>query len=147
MLFVTFKASGARFAIPARDVAEIAPLVETSPLPGAPGYVVGLMNHRGASLPVADLTMLLSGRGSRLWASTRILVARAAPELTVGLMAERVLKTADLDPEDIAPPGAPAAPYIRGVATEDGQLVQVLDLERILPAELIASLKAALEAA
>lgn len=147
MLHVTFKAAGARFALPARDVEEITPLVTLAPLPGAPPYVAGLMNHRGASLPVADMTVLLAGRPSRPFASTRILVGVAAPGLAVGLMAERVLKTLDLDLAALVPPGAPAAPYVAGVVTDQGQVVQVLTLGAVLPPELLASLKAALEAA
>jgi chemotaxis signal transduction protein len=147
MLHVSFKAAGARFAIPAREVEEITPLVELAPLPGAPPYVAGLMNHRGASLPVADMTWLLAGRASRPFASTRILVGLAAPGMPVGLMAERVLRTMDIDPAFLAPPGAPAAPYVAGVATDSGHVVQVLTLGAVLPPELLASLKAALEAA
>jgi chemotaxis signal transduction protein len=147
MLFMTFKAAGTRFALPARDVDEITPLVELSPLPGSPAYVAGLMNHRGRGLPVADLTMLLAGRGSRPWASTRILVAEAGRGLTLGLMAERALKTMDLDPDGFAAPGAPAAPYVKSLALAGDELVQVLDVSRLLPAELIDSLKAASEAA
>jgi chemotaxis-related protein WspB len=147
MLFVTFKASGTRFALPARSVDEITPLVMLDLLPGAPVYLAGLMNHRGKSLPVADMSLLLAGKASRPWTSTRIMVVQAAPGLTVGLMAERVLKAVELDPNDIAVPGAPAAPYIRGVATAGDELVQVIEIEKILPPDLVESLKAALEAA
>lgn len=147
MLFVTFKAAGTRFALPARSVDEITPLVEMDLLPGAPDYLSGLMNHRGKSLPVADMSLLLTGKASRSWASTRIMVVQAAPGLMVGLMAERVLKAMDLDPDAVAAPGAPAAPYVLGVATAGDELVQVLEIEKILPADLVVSLKAALEAA
>jgi len=147
MLFVTFKAAGTRFALPARDVDEITPLVVIAPLPGSPPYVAGVMNHRGRSLPVADLTMLLAGARSRPFASTRILAVRVGGEFPLGLMAERVLKSMDLDPAAIRPPGAPAADYVLGVAPDGDDLVQVLDVSRLLPLELLASLKAALEAA
>lgn len=147
MLFVTFKAGGTRFAVPGREVEEITPLVRLSPLPGAPPVVAGLMNHRGRSLPVADATHLLTGKASRHWASTRILVARVALDasagLIIGLLAERVFKTLQLSPQDIADPAAPAAPFIRGVAAMGDELVQILDIARMLPAELLERLRAA----
>lgn len=146
MLFVTFKAAGNRYALPARDVDEVAPLVRLTPLPGAPDYVPGLMNYRGASLPVADLTFLLSGRASRPHASTRILVARVAQGLLAGFMVERALKAVDIDPAELAPPGAPAAPWVLGVASFPAGLVEVLALPKIIPDELAASLMAASEA-
>jgi len=147
MLLVMFKAAGARHAIPARDVEEIAPLVRLAPLPGAPDYLAGLMNHRGASLPVADLTFLLTGRPSRCFASTRIVIASAAPGLKAGFMVERAMRTLEADPTSLAPPGAPAAPYVMAAAPFGDDLVQVLDLSKIIPEDLAASLRAALEAA
>lgn len=139
MLCLAFRAAGARFAIPARDIQVVAPLVELAHLPGAPPYIRGLMNHRGEHLPVADLTMLLCGRASRPFASTRILRVRMAGGRDMGLMAERVLKTIEIDPALLAPPGAPAAPYVLGVVP-GGELVQLVDATRLLPPELLDSL-------
>lgn len=149
MLFVTLKAAGSRYALPAREVLEIIPLVRIVKLPGSPDYVAGLMNYRGERLPVVDLGRLLADRPSRPWASTRILVARDASGLTAGFMAERVVKTLNIDPARLETPGAPAAPYVRAVAPNpDGEdLVQVLDLSRVIPPELAESLGAKREAA
>lgn len=148
MLYVTLKAAGARYALPARDIQEVAPLVRMVPLPGSPPYLAGLMNYRGSRLPVADLSRLLADRPSRAFASTRILVARDASGLTAGFMAERVLKTLELDPDSLQPPGAPAAPFVRAVfaGRDDGELVQVLDLSRVIPPELAESLRTSQEA-
>jgi len=147
MLFLGFKAARTRFAIPVRDVEEVAPLVSLSPLPGAPDYLAGLMNHRGTRLPVADLTMLLAGTASRPFASTRILIARAGEGLLAGFLAERAMKTVEIDAKALTPPGAPAAPYVTAVGTYGDHLVEVVDLSKVIPPELAASLKAALEAA
>ena len=76
MLCVLFKAAGQRYAIKALLVDEVTPLTRLSPLPGAPDYMAGVMNLRGEPIPVADLSMLLCGRPSRRWASTRILAVR-----------------------------------------------------------------------
>lgn len=78
MLCVLFKAASQRYAVKALLVDEVTPLTRLSPLPGAPDYVSGIMNLRGEPVPVVDLTMLLCGRPSRLWASTRILAVRLA---------------------------------------------------------------------
>ncbi|WP_243313760.1 chemotaxis protein CheW [Fundidesulfovibrio agrisoli] len=154
MLFIAFKAAGTRFALPARMVEEVTPLVSLAPLAGAPGYVAGVMNHRGRPLPVADMNVLLAGKPSRPFASTRIVVAEPRPgakaggrPALLGLMAERVFKTVELDEAAVSAPGAPAAPYIRGVAEHEGELVQILELGAILPAELLERLLAGLEAA
>jgi chemotaxis signal transduction protein len=75
------------------------------------------------------------------------MIVQAAPGLMLGLMAERVLKAVELDPDTITLPGAPSAPYVKGVATAGDELVQVIEIEKILPLGLVKSLKAALEAA
>jgi chemotaxis signal transduction protein len=146
MLFITFKAGGGRFALPGREVERITPLVSLAPLPGAPPYVAGLMNLAGESLPVADLTALITGKPSRPWNSTRIVVAAPGQGRKAGFLAERLLKAVHLDPAAIAPPGAPAAPYLRGVATLEGELIEIIDLARTVPPELLLSLARAGEA-
>ncbi len=147
MLAITFKAAGNRYALPVLRVEEVTPLVSLAPLPGAPDYIRGVMNHRGTPLPVADLNVLLAGKPSRELASTRIMVARAAGDALLGLMAERVLKTVDVDPGDILPPAAPAAPYVQGAAIMQREPVHLIDVERVLPAELLRTLSQAALAA
>ena len=140
MLAVSFKAAGARYAVPAGDIEEVLPLVSLLPLPGAPEYLAGLANHRGRPLPVADLSQLLAGRPSRPLASTRILAVRLPSGRLAGLMAERTLKTLTLETDRITPPPAPAAPYVSGVAVLDGTLVELLDVSRLLPEDLLEKL-------
>ena len=136
MLCLAFKAGEGLFALPARDVAEVTPLVRLSPSPGAAPVLAGIMNHRGAVLPVADATMLITGKASRPWASTRILVLALPGGRSMGLMAERVLRTVDVDPASIHPPDSACAPYVTGMATRGDGVLQLLDPSR-LPLETI----------
>lgn len=131
MLCLAFKAGGGRFALPARGVAEVTPLVRLCPSPGAPQALAGIMNHRGEPLPVADATMLIMGKASRPWASTRILVLALPSGRRLGLMAERVLRTVDIDPASVRPPDAACAPYVTGLAAWGDGVLQLLDPSRL----------------
>ena len=149
MLFLFFKARGEKYAISAKAAIEVAPLVHLTPLPGSPTCVPGLMNHRGQPLPVVDLTVLLAGRASRAWASTRILVCHLeiSPGQTrsLGLMAERLLSAKQLTSQPLAP-STPTAPYLAGLFTRGAEVVQIIDPAKILPPEILESLLAQAEA-
>ena len=127
MLYLAFKAAGGRFALPARDVAEVTPLVRLSPVPGGPPALAGLMNHRETALPVADLTWLIAGRASRPFASTRIMIITLPDGRRIGLMAERVLRGVNIDPGQARPPDAACAEYVSGVLPWDDGILQLLN--------------------
>lgn len=59
---LTFSSDGHRFAMRVSDIAEIRGYGAITPVPcSAPG-ILGIMNHRGALLPVADFALLISSR-------------------------------------------------------------------------------------
>src|SRR5690606_32186615 len=62
MLFLLFELDGDRYALPARDVVEVLPLVALKQIPDAPPGVAGVMDYRGHAVPVLDLSALVAGR-------------------------------------------------------------------------------------
>jgi purine-binding chemotaxis protein CheW len=59
-----FRVDGQRCAIAAPAIVEILSAVATSPLPRQPGYIAGMIDVRGAVMPVLDLRVRL-GRAAR----------------------------------------------------------------------------------
>ncbi|MGI8401940.1 MAG: chemotaxis protein CheW [Gemmatimonadaceae bacterium] len=55
MDILTFELDGRRHAFRADDVVQVVQMVEVSPLPGAPAVIEGIVNVRGAVVPVFDL--------------------------------------------------------------------------------------------
>jgi chemotaxis signal transduction protein len=80
---LTFRASGVRYALHARHVIEVIPLVAPVRVPGTPPFMVGIVNHRGAILPVIDIGALLTP-GSAAGAQ-RDAIAVAAGDLRFGI--------------------------------------------------------------
>ena len=52
---LTFSLSGEWYAFPLGDLVEIVGGAEPTPIPFTPPFVAGVMNHRGAIVPVVDL--------------------------------------------------------------------------------------------
>lgn len=146
MLFLLFHLGSDRYALPARDVVEVLPLVGLKDLPGAPRGVAGLMDYRGESVPVVDLTALALGQPAARRVSTRLLMVRYAlpdgGERLLGLLAERATETLRKPPAEFQPAGVRTggAPYLGPVAADRRGLIQRVEVAALLTPELRAAL-------
>jgi chemotaxis-related protein WspB len=149
MLFLLLQIGAEPYAIAARQVVRVLPLVQIRPIPRATAGIVGIFDYGGTPVPALDLSQLVLGRPAQPRMSTRIvLVNYPAPEgggHLLGLIAENATDTVPLQAEDFVPSGvsSPAAPYLGGVATTARRLVQRIELEHLLPAAVRAALFAA----
>lgn len=136
MLFVRFQLGDDAYAIAARQVVEILPVLLLKQLPSAPQGAVGLVNYRGQPLPVVDLSLMALGRPSAHRLSTRILVVHssAPEEKQWGLMVERANSVFSAQPEQFRPSGITLdhAPFLGPVLCGQGMLVQWIQPEQIL---------------
>lgn len=146
MLFLLFRLGNDRYAIAARQVAEVLPMLETKQIPQAPAAVRGAFDFRGQPVPLIDLTQLALGRPAREQLSTRIVLVdypdgRGGMRL-LGLLAEHVTETLQRNPEDFRDAGVevPDAPWLGRVASDAGGLVQWVEVAQLLTPELRALL-------
>lgn len=142
MLLLLFTLGNHRYGLEARQVIEVVPIAELKAIPRAPAYVAGLLNYRGTPVPVLDLTQMNQSYPSRVCMSTRIiLVTYPSGDTTsriLGLMAERVTETVKKDINEFMPTGVntPDAPYLGAVTNDDKGMLQLMDIERLVPAEV-----------
>ena len=113
-----------RYALPIENVLEVAELGSLSALPGAGAAVLGVRNLRGQVLPVFDLARVLVIGGDA--APPRVVVAEHAGRLA-GLAVDEVTDVVAL----AGTPEQTEAEYLSGAILEDGQLVGILDVERL----------------
>ncbi len=146
MLFLLFRLGNDRYAIAARQVAEVLPMLESKHIPQAPAAVRGAFDFRGQPVPLIDLTQLALGRPAREQLSTRIVLVdypdgRGGMRL-LGLLAEHVTETFQRNPEDFRDAGVevPDAPWLGRVASDAGGLVQWVEVSQLLTPELRALL-------
>lgn len=157
MIFLVFEIDGNPFALAADRIHRIIPFVSTRKLPRAPEAVAGLLEYRGVSVPVLDLSILMGFGPSPANLSTRtILTHYADPESSkprglLGLVAPAAIETIKISPSALTAKGIDVrdAPYLGAIASTEGQFIQTLDVDRmdqILPEELKKSLFADSEA-
>ena len=146
MLHLLVQLGSDRYAIAARDIVEVLPLVALKALPGAPRGVAGLLDHRGVAVPVIDLSALALGRPAAQRVSTRLLVTDyplpGGGTRRLGLIAERATETLRREPGDFRPVGMEAggARYLGPVVHDPRGLVQRVEIAALLTAELRAAL-------
>ncbi len=134
MLFLLCQAAGHRFGLHVSNVVEVLPRVRLQAAAGAPPWVAGLFAYNGRPTWVIDLSFLVSGQSCPLQWSSRIIVVhleRRGEPLCIGLLAERV-ETAQLTTTGEKPEPTPGLPAWGPVMLHEGELVQFLDLPRLL---------------
>lgn len=126
------------FALPADCVREILEVPPITRVPGAPDFTNGLINVRGAVVPLADLRIPFAMPSADHDADTRIIVIEEELEGStevIGIMADRVSDVCDLGdhPIDAAPGfGMRWRPeFIRGIGRRAGAFVIIPDLPQI----------------
>jgi len=144
MKILVFHIGADRYGLPLRQVRRVLPLLELKGIPLAPDCVAGLLNLHGAPVPVIDLARISGGAPSRQHFDTRIVIVDYTdPERNVhalGLMAERVRGVQDVGQQDLAPGGVQAAPFLGQVAGDAHGMVQLIEVNALLPEELRARL-------
>jgi chemotaxis signal transduction protein len=119
---VRFRAGGASYAVPVRDVRLVRLSGGITPLPAGRAGVAGLASVAGAALPV------LSALGTD---AGQLLVLEAEGR-TFGLLVEEVSGVVDLDDLTVgAAPEGQAGPLVTGVAELAGELVLIVDAATI----------------
>ncbi len=128
--FITFRIGGQEFCVDIMSVREIRGWTPTTPLPHAPDYVRGVINLRGAVLPIVDLRPGWAA-GARRSQRAHVIIVVPCGERTVGLLVDAVsdiLTATDGDIQRDAGPG-PRRPerFVDGIAVLDERMMTVLD--------------------
>jgi chemotaxis-related protein WspB len=147
MLILQFRMGEDTYALDCRHVVRLLPAARLKRLPGTPAGVAGLLNFEGAPVPVLDLSALALGHPAAEHLSTRIILTEwpegGRQRRLLGLLAENATNAVHCESNDFAAAGitAPAARYLGRVASLGGALVQQLELERLLSAEVYEALR------
>jgi purine-binding chemotaxis protein CheW len=136
-----------RFGLPAEVVVEVVRVVASTPLPGAPATVEGVINVRGTIVPVLDVRARFGLPAADVDPDQHLILARAGPRV-VALRVDRALALQAISDDAVVPVErmAPGTPLVSGVARlPDGVLV-IHDIERFLSFEERERLDVALAA-
>lgn len=136
---VTVAIGGQHFAVDIMVVREIRGWTTSTPLPHSPPYVLGMINLRGAVLPVVDLGERLGLRQCARDSSSVVIVAQIEGR-EVGLLVDEVcdiLTVRENMIQDAPDVGSGVVDdFVRGVITTDDMVVTLLTLDGVLPRRL-----------
>jgi purine-binding chemotaxis protein CheW len=146
--FLTFTVGDQQFGIRVDDVREIVRAVELARLPKAPAVIEGLIDLRGAVIPVFDIRLRFRLPPRGVEPADHIVIAQAK-ERVVGIRVDRatdILALPDTDIDDMNTL-VPASEYVAGVARLPEGLVLIHDLATFLSDAEAAALDAATDEA
>jgi purine-binding chemotaxis protein CheW len=138
---VVFSLEEQKYGAPIEMVREIITYSEITPVPGTPPFFEGFMNVRGELVSVTNLRQLIGMETPDDQSRFKILILTSMEGASRGIMADDVTAIVDFSLEDLQPAengkkgeGFPKE-VLRGVADVEGDLVVVLDVDKLLAEE------------
>ncbi len=136
--WVTFFLEDEKYGVNVLLVREVLKNTEIAPVPGAPDYVLGIINLRGNVVTVVDTRKRLGLGEKETDESTRIVVIEM-DEQVLGIVVDSVAQVADLRESEIeyAPNvgNDESSKYIHGVSNQNDELLILLDMEKMFSHE------------
>lgn len=137
--FVSFMAGGQSFCIEITQIREIRRWTPVTALPHAEASVLGVINLRGAVIPIVDLAAQLS-LGTSDPTERHVVIVVALGEQTVGLLVDAVSEILAIDVSTIceAPPisRSNGGDCILGLVAVEDEMSRILAVEAVLPQAL-----------
>jgi len=135
--FVLFRLAEEAYGIPVASVREVVRLSDTiTRVPRAPDFVAGVMNHRGAVVPLIDQRQRFSVAGDAARGQRRVIIAQV-DDLIAGFIVDEVEQILSVPTEalrDTPELAAAEEPLFDRIATLDleGRLVLLVDPRQLL---------------
>ena len=145
--FLTFMLGGELFAIEILCIKEIIEYGNLTEIPRMPDFIRGVLNLRGAVVPVIDLGARFGKQPTRISRRTCIVIIEVVhdgEQQTVGVMVDQVNEVMDIAAADIEP--APSfgakirADFICGMGKVAGKFVIILNVDHVLSFDELSAL-------
>jgi purine-binding chemotaxis protein CheW len=133
---ISFRIGDQEFCVDIMEVREIRGWTPATALPQAPAFVRGVINLRGAVLPIVDLGARLGLSAADPTARHVIIVAQVENQI-VGLLVDAVSDILTVTDDMIQPTPDVASEmvrtFVRGLLAIEGRMVSFISLDRVLP--------------
>jgi len=148
--YLTFMLATEVFAINILNIKEIIEYGHLTEVPRMPGFIRGVINLRGAVVPVIDLGVRFGKQPTSVSRRTCVVIIEIEHEdeqQVVGVMVDAVNEVMDILPDQIEPaPNFGAnirADFIAGMGKVEGKFVIILNVGHVLSLDEMATLAAA----
>jgi purine-binding chemotaxis protein CheW len=133
--WVTFHLDGETYGINVEQVREVLRITEIAPVPGAPDYVLGIINLRGNVVTVVDTRKRFSLMPVEATDSSRIVIIEVEGQ-EIGMLVDSVAEVVDLPMSAIeSTPNIgndESSRFIQGVTSVEGRLLILIDVNKFL---------------
>ncbi|CED72011.1 chemotaxis protein CheW [Aliivibrio wodanis] len=133
--WVTFQLEEETYGINVMQVREVLRHTEIAPVPGAPDYVLGIINLRGNVVTVIDTRSRFGLMQGEITDNTRIIVIESERQV-IGILVDSVAEVVYLRSSEIdTTPSVgteESAKFIQGVSNREGKLLILVDLNKLL---------------
>ena len=143
--YVTFRLDDETYGINVMQIQEVLRYTEIAPVPGAPIYVLGIINLRGNVVTVVDTRQRFGLMQADVTDHTRIVVLELEGQV-IGVLVDSVAEVVYLRQSEIE--SAPnvgneeSARFIQGVCNKNGELIILVEFEKMLSEEEWAEMAA-----
>jgi purine-binding chemotaxis protein CheW len=137
--FLTFMLAGEEYGVDILRVQEIKGWDKVTRIPHTPDYVLGVINLRGAIVPILDLRRRFGLDTTEFGPTTVVIVVRvsgARDERTVGMVVDAVSEVYNVDLGETKPPpdvcGSVDTIFVKALATVEDKMLILLDIDRLI---------------
>ncbi len=133
---IAFRIGEQEFCVDIMSVREIRGWVPATPLPRSPPFVRGVINLRGAVLPILDLAARLGLQPPEPTARHVIIVAQVGTQV-IGVLVDAVSDIITVGENTVQPPPELASgrvrTFVQGLLAIDSRMVSLISLDRVMP--------------
>ncbi len=144
---LTFTLAGEEYGIDILSVREIRAWSRVTRIPQTPDYVLGVLNLRGAIVPVVDLRLRF-GLSREGYDGATVTVVVAVGERLYGIVADAVADVFDAPEGKIKPVPELGAVvdtrFLKGLVGDGERMIMLLDVERLMRPDEVEALDAVL---
>jgi purine-binding chemotaxis protein CheW len=134
-----FRVGQEEYGVDIRKVREIRNYETPTQILNVPAYLKGVINLRGLIVPIVDMRVKLGHETVQYDQQTVVIVLQIDGQ-TTGVVVDGVSDVAAISSSQIKPApqfsGKSSTDYIQGLASFDGRMVILVDMERMLEEEL-----------
>jgi purine-binding chemotaxis protein CheW len=145
--FLTFVLGREEYGVTILQVQGIQGWDRVTPIPGTPDFILGVINLRGAIVPVVDLRRRFGMPAGDFGPTTVVIVVRVTTEgheRILGLVVDAVSDVRSVSENDRMPApdfgAAVKTDFVRGLATVDERMVILLDIDRLVSEGVLGQL-------
>ncbi len=133
---ISFRIGGQEFCVDIMAVREIRGWAPATPLPQSPSYICGVINLRGAVLPIVDLGARL-GFSQTVASPRHVIIVTQIGRQIIGLLVDAVSDILTVTEDNIQPTPDICSDmvrvFVRGLLTLDGRMISLVSLDEVLP--------------